>query len=157
MRELHLLHHVPHPSCTGGVGRGGMLPVARTDLQLQEPPLTEAASRAEGERSLPKMDALSFRAGACRTERPDPPTLCQRRRINSALITQPIFLRDATPPRPTNHRGPRCLIEFPSAVCALPSADQRCRELRLCSPLLSEGIPGTRGRNAVLEPEHERV
>lgn len=144
----------------GGGGGRGVLPVARTDLQLQEPPLTEAASRAEGERSLPKMDALSSRARACRTERPDPPTLCQRRRINSALITQPIFLRDVTPPpppRPTNHRRPRCLIEFPSAVCALLSADQRCRELRLRSPLLSEGIPETRGRNAALEPEHERV
>lgn len=147
----------------GEMGGGrGVLPVARTDLQLQEPPLTEAASRAEGERSLPKMDTLSSRARACRTERPDPPTLCQRRRINSALITQPIFLRDVTPPpppppRPTNHRRPRCLIEFPSAVCALLSADQRCRELRLRSPLLSEGIPETRGRNAALEPEHERV
>lgn len=115
-----------------------MFPVARTDLPLQELLLTEAAASGGRTEPFPRWMLCHSGPAPAGWSGP-PPTLCQRRSINSALITQPIFPSGVTQPRPTNHRGPRCLIEFPSAVCALLSADQRCRELRLCSPPLSDG------------------
>lgn len=63
---LHLVH-VPHPSRVRGGG------LRMTDAW--DGPGTRMLPGARGARSLSKMDALSFRVCACRTRRPDPPTL----------------------------------------------------------------------------------
>lgn len=139
-RSFHLVRNVSRPRCMEEGGGGGAgLPAARTGFD------------ASADGSLPPR-WMSFRAA--------PPTLCQRRGINSALITPTIFLPGGSGGGgggPQITAGPRCLIEFPSAVCAVLSADQRCGELRLRGPDPVGEDPGTRRRRGGEGGRHRSV